>query len=204
MLYRDSQNFDNFETISLYSNTHTLRRGLFCIFSDGGSRSPEKLETVAHAFLLSNAITKGSVAEIAENPIKSRQKLLNLFCMRKCILFIVLMVSVLLVSCAPNNSNSSSSNTTKVSTEFTSEQDVKDYCYGKKFTIPYVGVSTTGNSSNVFVKSYSGSTAIISVNFDMSEVYGRAVTSSCMFEINKQTGTCMKYTDPRDEDCAWK
>ena len=76
----------------------------------------------------------------------------------------------------------------KTSTEFTSEEDVKDYCYGKSFKYPYLGVSTTGNSSNVTVKSYSGSTAIVVVYFDMSEVYGRAVQSGCTFEIDKKTG----------------
>lgn len=87
-----------------------------------------------------------------------------------------------------------------VSTEFTSKQDVIDFCSGKTFKVPYVGVTTTGNSSNIVVKSFSGSNAVICVYFDMSEVLGRAVQSGVDFEINKVTGEYWQKKDPADEN----
>ena len=109
--------------------------------------------------------------------------------MKKKLLFLLLMMAFTFTACNSEGGSSSSK------TEFTSEQDVKDYCSGKSFTIPYVGVSTTGNSSNVTVKSYSGSKAVVRVYFDMSEIYGRAVQSGCTFEIDKKTGECRKIDD---------
>ncbi len=103
--------------------------------------------------------------------------------MKKCILFIVLVASVLLVSCAPSNSNSSNSNTTKVSTGFTSEQDVKDFCRGKSFCIPSLGSRSTNNDADIVVRSYSGNTANVTIYFDFAGDKLRA-----NFEVNKETG----------------
>lgn len=86
-----------------------------------------------------------------------------------------------------------------VSTEFTSEQDVKDFCCGKTFKMPYMGVSTTADA-NIEVKSFSGSIAVVRVYFDMSEVLGRAVQSGIDFEINKVTGEYWQKKDPADEN----
>lgn len=103
--------------------------------------------------------------------------------MKKCILFIILVASVLLASCAPSNNNSSNSNTTEVSTGFTSEQDVKDFCRGKSFYIPSLGSWSTNNDADIVVQSYSGNTANVTIYFDFA-----GDKLSAKFEVNKETG----------------
>ena len=122
--------------------------------------------------------------------------------MKKGFLFLMVLMLVTLTACNSGGSNANSNNeVVKTSTtEFTSEQDVIDFCSGKTFKVPYVGVTTTGNSSNIVVKSFSGSTAVVCVYFDMSEVYGRAVQSGVDFEINKVTGEYWQKKDPADEN----
>mgnify|MGYP003418022975 CR=1 FL=1 len=108
--------------------------------------------------------------------------------------FYVLFVALFSIGTACSNQSNSSSSSNS-STEFTSEQDVIDYCCGKTFSIPYLGVRTTGSSSNVYVKSYSGSIAKVRVCFDMTEILNRAVTECITYEINKETGEVNKIDD---------
>lgn len=121
--------------------------------------------------------------------------------MKKGFLFLMVLMLVTLTACNSGGSNANSNNeVVKTSTtEFTSEQDVKDFCYGKTFKMPYMGVSTTADA-NIEVKSFSGSIAVVCVYFDMSEVYGRAVQSGVDFEINKVTGEYWQKKDPADEN----
>ncbi len=121
--------------------------------------------------------------------------------MKKGFLFLMVLMLVTLTACNSGGSNANSNNeVVKTSTtEFTSEQDVKDFCCGKTFKMPYMGVSTTADA-NIEVKSFSGSIAVVRVYFDMSEVLGRAVQSGVDFEINKVTGEYWQKVDPADEN----
>ena len=99
------------------------------------------------------------------------------------------------VSCSNSTSSSSQSSQT-VSSEFTSEEDVKNFCIGKTFRPDFFNISTTvRSSSDVSVKEFSGSTAIVKVWFDMSEVYGRAISSGLVFKIDKRTGEYYQLHD---------
>lgn len=102
-----------------------------------------------------------------------------------------------IISCANQTSSDQSSQSSQtVSSEFTSEEDVKDFCIGKTFRPDYLNISTTvRSSSDVSVKEFSGSTAIIKVWFDMSEVYGRAISSGLVFKIDKRTGEYSQLHD---------
>ena len=74
------------------------------------------------------------------------------------------------------------------STVFESEQDVEDFCIGITFRPDFFNISTTVSSaSDVKVIEYSGSTAIVKVYFDLSEVYGRACRQGLDFKIDKRT-----------------
>ena len=73
------------------------------------------------------------------------------------------------------------------STVFESEQDVEDFCIGITFRPDFFNISTTVSSaSDVKVIEYSGSTAIVRVYFDLSEVYGRSCRQGLDFKIGKR------------------
>ena len=99
-----------------------------------------------------------------------------------------LLVVSLAYGCDSTTKNPSNA-TEHVRSEFTSNQDVIDYCRGTVFTIPYLGISTVADESNVVVKSFTSQTAIVSVLFDMTEILGRATLSGHTFKIDKQAGT---------------
>ena len=106
------------------------------------------------------------------------------------------MTLVATIVCCSNSSSSYSQSSQTISSEFTSEEDVKKFCIGKTFRPDYFNLSKTiGSSSDVSVIEFSGSTAIVKVWFDMSEVYERAVTSGLVFKIDKVTGEYSQLHD---------
>ena len=82
------------------------------------------------------------------------------------------------------------------STVFESEQDVEDFCIGITFRPDFFNISTTVSSaSDVKVIEYSGSTSIVRVYFDLSEVYGRSCRQGLDFKIDKRTGEYSQVHD---------
>ena len=106
--------------------------------------------------------------------------------------FALLMCTLVLfiVSCNNVNSTSSSQSQSSASKYFSSNQDVIDYCYGKTFRPDYFNISTTVYGSNdISVLSFTNTTAIVKVYFDMSAVTGRAYKSGLKFKIDKESGS---------------
>lgn len=100
-----------------------------------------------------------------------------------------LSIAKIIYECSTTN-NTSTEQVISNPNEFTSEYDVLNFVNGKTFTQDPLGLTTTANSNNVFVKSYSGNTAIVKVVFDLSEIMGREYKHTERFEINKTTGEC--------------
>lgn len=93
------------------------------------------------------------------------------------------------VSCSNENSTSSSQNQSSTAKYFSSNQDVIDYCCGKTFRPDYFNISMTVHGSNdISVLSFTNTTAIVKVYFDMSAVTGRAYKSGLKFKIDKESG----------------
>ena len=105
--------------------------------------------------------------------------------MKKGFLFLMVLMLVTLTACNSGGSNANSNNeVVKTSTtEFTSEQDVKDFCCGKDFRIPSLGTRSTNNSADIDVLSYSGNTAVVRIYFDFA---GDKLAAN--FRVNKETG----------------
>lgn len=106
--------------------------------------------------------------------------------------FALLMCTLVLftVSCSNVDSTSSSQNLSSASKYFSSNQDVIDYCYGKTFRPDYFNISTTVYGSNdISVLSFTNTTAIVKVYFDMGAVTGRAYKSGLKFKIDKESGS---------------
>ena len=97
--------------------------------------------------------------------------------MKKKLLFLLLMLAFTFTACNSGGSSSSSK------TEFTSEQDVKNFCRGKSFSIPQLGSRSTNNDSDIDVRSYSGNTATVRIYFDFA---GDKLGAN--FRVNKETG----------------
>lgn len=107
--------------------------------------------------------------------------------------FALLMCTLMLftMSCSSNeNSTSSYQNQSSASKYFTSEQDVIDYCYGKTFRPDYFNISTTVyGSDDISVESFTNTTAIVKVYFDMGAITGRSYVSGLTFKIDKESGS---------------
>jgi len=98
--------------------------------------------------------------------------------MKKKFLFIMLALVTTIFAC-----NSGCTSAKQDPTKFTSEQDVKDFCCGKSFSIPMLGNYSTNNASDITVQSYSGNTATVRINFDWA---GDKLSAN--FRVNKETG----------------
>lgn len=96
-------------------------------------------------------------------------------------LLMYMLMTVGFISCG----NISSSKTK----DFTSNQDVINYCQGKTFSADYFDLSTTvRENDDITVVSFTNTTAIVKVWFDMGPITGRAYKDCLRFKIDKETG----------------
>ena len=105
--------------------------------------------------------------------------------MKKGFLFLMVLMLVTLTACNSGGSNANSNNEVaqSASTGFTSEQDVRNFCKGKSFSIPSLGTRSTDNDADIKVLGIYGNTAEVRIYFDFA---GDKLAAN--FRVNKETG----------------